>query len=141
MVGYKNERYLDFGRAAARIDDAFGFVPARFAALCMVVVAPTAGLSARGAWRVWRRDRFNHASPNSAQTESAMAGALGVQLAGDAVYFGKLVEKPTMGDATRPIERGDVRRANRLMVSASVLALIVLGAVRAVAVLLVGSLV
>lgn len=130
MVGYKNERYLDFGRAAARVDDVLGFVPARLAALCMIAAAPAAGLSAKGAWRIWRRDRFNHASPNSAQTESTMAGALGVELAGSAVYFGKLVEKPTMGDATRPIEREDVRRANRLMVLASALSLVVLGGAR-----------
>ena len=130
MVGYKNERYLDFGRAAARVDDVLGFIPARLAALCMIAAAPAAGLSAKGAWRIWRRDRFNHASPNSAQTESAMAGALGVELAGSAVYFGKLVEKPTMGDATRPIKREDVRRANRLMVLASALSLVVLGGAR-----------
>lgn len=130
MVGYKNERYLDFGRAAARVDDVLGFVPARLAALCMIAAASAAGLSAKGAWRIWRRDRFNHASPNSAQTESAMAGALGVELAGSAVYFGKLVEKPTMGDATRSIEREDVRRANRLMVLASALSLVVLGGAR-----------
>lgn len=130
MVGYKNERYLDFGRAAARVDDVLGFIPARLAALCMIAAAPAARLSAKGAWRIWRRDRFNHASPNSAQTESAMAGALGVELAGSAVYFGKLVEKPTMGDATRPIEREDVRRANRLMVLASALSLVVLGGAR-----------
>ena len=130
MVGYKNERYLDFGRAAARVDDVLGFIPARLAALCMIAAAPAAGLSAKGAWRIWRRDRFNHTSPNSAQTESAMAGALGVELAGSAVYFGKLVEKPTMGDATRLIEREDVRRANRLMVLASALSLVVLGGAR-----------
>ena len=139
MVGYKNERYLDFGRAAARVDDVLGFVPARLAALCMIAAAPAAGLSAKGAWRIWRRDRFNHASPNSAQTESAMAGALGVELAGSAVYFGKLVEKPTMGDANRPIEREDVRRANRLMVLASALSLVVLGGARIALVVAAGA--
>ena len=139
MVGYKNERYLDFGRAAARVDDVLGFVPARLAALCMIAAASVAGLSAKGAWRIWRRDRFNHASPNSAQTESAMAGALGVELAGSAVYFGKLVEKPTMGDATRSIEREDVRRANRLMVLASALSLVVLGGARIALVAAVGA--
>lgn len=141
MVGYKNERYLDFGRAAARVDDVLGFVPARLAALCMIAAAPVAGLSAKGAWRIWRRDRFNHASPNSAQTESAMAGALGVELAGSAVYFGKLVEKPTMGDATRSIEREDVRRANRLMVLASALSLVVLGGARIALVAAAGAMV
>lgn len=139
MVGYKNERYLDFGRAAARVDDVLGFIPARLAALCMIAAAPAAGLSAKGAWRIWRRDRFNHASPNSAQTESAMAGALGVELAGSAVYFGKLVEKPTMGDAARPIEREDVRRANRLMVLASALSLVVLGGARIALVVAAGA--
>ena len=139
MVGYKNERYLDFGRAAARVDDVLGFVPARLAALCMIAAAPAAGFSAKGAWRIWRRDRFNHASPNSAQTESAMAGALGVELAGSAVYFGKLVEKPTMGDANRPIEREDVRRANRLMVLASALSLVVLGGARIALVVAAGA--
>lgn len=139
MVGYKNERYLDFGRAAARVDDVLGFVPARLAALCMIAAAPVAGLSAKGAWHIWRRDRFNHASPNSAQTESAMAGALGVELAGSAVYFGKLVEKPTMGDATRSIEREDVRRANRLMVLASALSLVVLGGARIALVVAAGA--
>ena len=72
---------------------------------------------------IWRRDRRKHASPNSAQTESACAGALGVQLAGPAYYFGQRYEKPTIGDALRPIETEDILRANRTMYAASVLAL------------------
>lgn len=130
MVGYKNERYLDFGRASAKLDDVANFLPSRFAALCMVAVAPLVGMPARRAFRVWRCDRFNHASPNSAQTEAAMAGALGLRLAGDAVYFGTLVHKPFIGEATRPIEREDVARANRLMLAAAVLALLVCAVVR-----------
>lgn len=123
MVGYKSERYLHFGRAAARLDDAANYLPARFAALMMVPAASLAGLSAKEAFRIWRRDRRNHASPNSAQTEAACAGALGIRLAGDARYAGAVVEKPTIGDATRPIEPGDIIRANRLMYLTGILAL------------------
>lgn len=101
MVGYKNERYLYFGRAAAKLDDAANYLPARMAALLLAGAAALTGQDARGALRIWRRDRRSHASPNSAQTEAVMAGALGVQLAGPASYFGKLYEKPTIGDALR----------------------------------------
>ena len=104
MVGYKNERYIDFGCASARLDDVLNWIPSRLSALLMIAVCPIVGLDARGAARIWRRDRRRHASPNSAQTESACAGALGLRLAGPAVYFGKLVEKPTIGDASREIE-------------------------------------
>ena len=107
MVGYKNERYIDFGCASARLDDAANWIPSRLSALLMIAVCPIVGLDARGAARIWRRDRRRHASPNAAQTESACAGALGLRLAGPAVYFGKLVEKPTIGDASR----GRPRRA------------------------------
>ena len=82
------------------------------------------GIYGKNAWKIWRRDRRNHASPNSAQTESAMAGALGVRLAGPASYFGELHEKPTIGDPLRPIEPEDILRANDLMVTAGALALI-----------------
>ncbi len=114
MVGYKNERYLHFGRAAAKLDDAANCLPSRIAALLWVAAAALTGNDAKGAWRIWRRDRRNHASPNSAQTESACAGALGVQLAGPATYFGQYYDKPTIGDATRPIEPEDILRANRM---------------------------
>lgn len=119
MVGYRNERYLDFGRAAARLDDAANWLPSRLAALLSVAAAPLAGLSARGAWRVWRRDRRRHASPNAGQIEAAFAGALGLALNGDATYFGRVVHKPVLGDATRAIEPDDIARANRLMLCAS----------------------
>lgn len=115
MVGYRNERYRYFGTAAARLDDVVNWLPARLSALLMVALAPLAGLDPEGAWRIWRRDRKKHKSPNSAQTEAAMAGALGVQLAGDAYYFGELHHKPTLGDDSRPVEPEDIRRANRLM--------------------------
>lgn len=139
MVGYKNERYIDFGCASARLDDAVNWIPSRLSALIMIAVCPIVGLDARGAARIWHRDRRRHASPNAAQTESACAGALGLRLAGPAVYFGKLVEKPTIGDASREIEWGDIARATRLMLAASVCALVVFGAVRAAVVLAVGA--
>ncbi|GHU60117.1 cobalamin biosynthesis protein CobD [Clostridia bacterium] len=115
MVGYKNEKYMYFGRAAARVDDVFNFIPARLTALFMIVAAKFAGFDSGGAFRIYKRDRRNHKSPNSAQTESVCAGALGIQLAGSASYFGKPVEKPTIGDALRDIAPGDIRGANRLM--------------------------
>ncbi len=130
MVGYKNERYLDFGRASARLDDVVNFVPARFAALCLIVSAPLVGLSGEGAWRVWRRDHARHASPNAAQTEAVMAGALGVRLMGPAPYAGRMVDKPTIGDAVRPIQVEDIRRANRLMVAGVLVALAVASCIR-----------
>ena len=128
MVGYKNTQYLYFGRAAAKLDDVANYLPSRIAALLWVAAAALTGNDARSAWRIWRRDRRNHASPNSAQTESACAGALGVQLAGPAYYFGEYYPKPTIGDALRPIEPQDILRANRMMYAASILA-VVLGLV------------
>ena len=127
MVGYKNDMYLDFGRWAARLDDGVNYVPARLSALAMIAAAPLVGLDGKNAWRVWRRDRRNHASPNSAQTESACAGALHVQLGGSASYFGKHYEKPTIGDGDRPIERADVERACKLMYGTSALVLLLYG--------------
>lgn len=125
MVGYKNEKYLYFGRFAAKVDDVLNYIPARLSALFMVAAAGLTGLSAKNAWKIFKRDRYNHASPNSAQTEAAMAGALGVQLAGDAWYFGTLYKKKTIGDALRPVECEDIRRANRLMHASAGLLLIV----------------
>ena len=124
MLGYKNDRYLYFGRAAAKLDDAANYLPSRLAALLWVAAAFFTGNHADGAWHIWRRDRRNHASPNSAQTESACAGALGVQLAGPAFYFGKYYPKPTIGDPVRPIEPEDILRADRMMYAASLLALL-----------------
>ena len=135
MLGYKNEKYLYFGRCAAKLDDAANWLPSRLAALLWVVAAALTGNSARGAWRIWRRDRRCHASPNSAQTESACAGALGVQLAGPAYYFGEYYDKPTIGDPLREIEPRDILRANRMMYAESLLALVLGLAVRLMLVL------
>ena len=123
MLGYKNEKYLYFGRAAAKLDDVANYIPSRLAALLWIMAAAFTRNDAKGAWRIWRRDRRNHASPNSAQTESACAGALGVQLAGPAYYFGEYYPKPTIGDPLRPIEPEDILRAERMMYVASGFAL------------------
>ena len=116
MLGY-------FGRAAAKLDDAANYIPSRLAALLWVAAAAFTRNDAKGAWKIWRRDRRKHASPNSAQTESACAGALGVQLAGSAYYFGEYYAKPTIVDPRRPIVPEDILRANRMMYVASAFAL------------------
>lgn len=123
MVGYKNERYLDFGRAAAKLDDIVNYVPSRIAARLMIFSCYFLGgkFIPSEAKRIYLRDRLKHASPNSAQTESACAGALGIQLAGDASYFGKLVHKPTIGDARRKVEAEDIVLANKLMYGTTIL--------------------
>lgn len=117
MLGYKNDKYMYFGRFAARLDDVVNFIPARISAYLMIAAAFIGGrqFDGKNAYRIFKRDRFNHASPNSAQTESVCAGALRVQLAGDAVYFGKLVKKKYIGDGLREIEYEDIKRANGLM--------------------------
>lgn len=130
MIGYRNERYLFFGRAAARMDDVMNYIPARLAALLMLLASLPAGLDSAAALRIWKRDRRKHKSPNSAQTESVCAGALGIQLAGDAVYFGKTVEKTLIGDARRTPVPEDILRANRLLYGTSFLSLLVMEAAR-----------
>lgn len=130
MVGYKNERYRYFGTCAALLDDVVNFIPARLSGLLMVVASAVFGFDGRQAFRIFKRDRRNHASPNSAQTEAVMAGALNIQLAGNACYFGKLYEKPTIGDAVRPVEIEDIKKANRLLYSTAVLSVIVFGLIR-----------
>lgn len=132
MIGYKDEKYADIGRFAAKLDDVLNYIPSRSTALFMIIAAPLAGLDGRNAFRIWKRDRRNHASPNSAQTESVCAGALHLRLAGDAWYFGKLHKKQYIGDNDRPIEPADIRRANKLMYVTSALMLIFSAAVRCV---------
>ena len=136
MLGYKNEKYINFGRVPAKLDDAANYIPSRIAALLWVLAAGFTGNSVKGAWKIWRRDRRNHASPNSAQTESACAGALGVQLAGPAYYFGEYYDKPTIGDPLRPVMPEDILKANRMMYAESILALVLGLLVRAAFVLL-----
>ena len=134
MIGYKNDKYLYFGRAAAKLDDFVNFIPARISAYLMILASFMGGKDYNGkkAKEIFKRDRFNHASPNSAQTESACAGALHLRLAGDAWYFGELHKKPYIGDEDRAIEPADIRRSNRLMYGTSVLMLLLSAAVRCI---------
>ena len=115
MIGYKNDKYLNFGRFAAKLDDIANFIPARISAYLMIFASFILGFNYKGAYKIYSRDKYNHASPNSAHTESVCAGALNVQLAGNAYYFGKLYEKPTIGDDLRPINYDDIKKANKLL--------------------------
>ncbi len=135
MLGYKNDRYLYFGRCAAKLDDVVNYLPARISGWLMIAAAYFTGMNGKNARRIFLRDRRNHASPNSAQTEAVMAGALGVCLAGNACYFGKLYEKPTIGDPLRPVEPEDIVRANRLLYATAFLGLVLFSLIRFVIIL------
>lgn len=130
MVGYKNEKYLYFGRAAAHLDDIVNYIPARISALVMIGASFLMKLDGPNAWKIFIRDRHNHASPNSAQTEAVAAGALDVMLAGDAYYFGQLYHKKTIGDDIRPIEVNDIRVMNRLMYASAWISLVLMSVVK-----------
>ena len=130
MVGYKNEKYLNFGRCAAKFDDIMNYIPARISAWLMVAASYVCGFDGKNAAKIYKRDRYNHASPNSAQTEAVMAGALDIQLAGNAYYFGKLYEKPTIGDNIRPVESQDIKRANRLLYVSAAMAVALFAGIR-----------
>lgn len=135
MLGYKNEKYLYFGRFPARMDDVFNYIPSRTTALLMTAAAFLTGMDGKNAWKIYLRDRRKHASPNAAQTEAVCAGALRVRLAGDAVYFGRLYKKEYLGDSLRPIEAEDIRRAGRLMYVTAVLMLLIFGVLKAAVIL------
>ena len=137
MLGYKNDRYLYFGRIPAKMDDIFNYIPARITGLLMTAAAFLTGLDGKNAWKIYRRDRRKHASPNAAQTESVCAGALGVQLAGDAVYFGKVYKKEFIGNALRRIEPEDILRTRRLMYAAEFLTFLLCGGLKLALILLV----
>jgi adenosylcobinamide-phosphate synthase len=115
MYGHKNERYLHFGRSAALVDDAANFLPARLSGLLLIVAAWLLRLNGAGAKKMFFRDRLNHASPNGGHPEAAVAGSLDIQLGGDSSYFGKMVSKPTLGDALRPLRPEDIVATNHLM--------------------------
>ncbi|HAB60067.1 MAG TPA: cobalamin biosynthesis protein CobD [Lachnospiraceae bacterium] len=121
MIGYKNDKYINLGRFAAKLDDVVNYIPARFSAFMMILSAYMLGMDGKNAYRIYKRDRYKHASPNSAHTESVCAGALCVRLAGDAYYFGKLHKKEYIGDALREIETEDIKRANRLLYMCAIL--------------------
>jgi len=124
MVGYKNEKYLYFGRCAAKLDDVANFIPARITGLLMIGAAYFLNLDVQGAWKTFWRDRYNHLSPNSAMTESVAAGALNIQLGGGHFYFGKWVHKDTIGDDIRPVKAEDIVATNSLLYMTAILSLI-----------------
>ena len=131
MIGYVEEKYFYIGKFAAKLDDVLNYIPARVSGILVIISAFVLRYDYKNAFRIFKRDRRKHASPNSAQTESAMAGALGVQLAGDAVYFGKVVKKPTIGDDIRPVEAEDIKRANNLVDLSTLLGLVFFAGIRA----------
>ncbi|MDR2782254.1 MAG: adenosylcobinamide-phosphate synthase CbiB [Treponema sp.] len=131
MIGYKDQRYIDFGRAAAKLDDLLGWIPARIAARLLIISAAMLHFNAGNARKIYKRDRFNHASPNSGHTEASCAGALGLMLGGDAYYGGKLEQKPVIGDELRRAEAFDIVRAVRLMYVSSVIFVVIAGAILA----------
>lgn len=135
MIGYKDEKYLYLGRTAAKLDDVLNYIPARLSAYLMTAAAYLLRMDGKNAWRIYRRDRMNHASPNSAQTEAVCAGALQVQLAGDACYFGKLYKKKYIGDDLRPVEAEDIVRAGSLLYGTAVLTFLLTGAVKIIVLL------
>ena len=128
MVGYMDEKYRDIGWSSAKLDDILNYIPARLTALLMILAAFLTGMDGPNAFRIVRRDHANHKSPNCAWSEAAAAGALHIQLGGTHEYFGKPVEKPTIGDADRPAEREDIRRANRLLYVTSGLMILIIAA-------------
>ena len=132
MIGYRNEKYKDLGWFAAHLDDILNYLPSRLTALLMIAVCPILRMDGRNAYRIWKRDRRKHASPNSAQTESACAGALHLRLAGDAQYFGIIHRKPFIGDDDRPIVPDDIPKSNRLMYGSSFLMLLLCIAIRCI---------
>ena len=129
MVGYKNDKFLYFGRCAAKLDDLANLIPARITGLVMIAAAFLLGLNGPGAWKVFWRDRYNHLSPNSAMTESVTAGALNIQLGGDHFYFGKLVHKDTIGDNIRPVCPEDIKKTNNLLYMTAVICLLLFSAI------------
>lgn len=131
MLGYVEPPYKNVGLVPAKLDDVFNFLPARISALLMLLAGAILRLDVKNGLKIFKRDRYHHASPNSAQTESVCAGLLGLRLAGDAWYHGVLHKKAYIGDANRPIEPDDIPRACRLMCMTALLALILAAAVKA----------
>ena len=129
MIGYKNDRYLYFGRTAARLDDICNYIPARLGAVLLTLSAFLLGYDGKQAWKIYKRDRYCHASPNSAHGEAVIAGALHIRLAGDAWYFGKLYKKPYIGDDDRPVEPEDIKRAGKIMFGAEGILILVFAVV------------
>ncbi|MBR0135822.1 MAG: cobalamin biosynthesis protein CobD [Clostridia bacterium] len=140
MLGYIEPPYKHFGLVPAKLDDVFNFIPARVSAMLMLLGGGMLGFSMKNGFRIFRRDRYKHASPNSAQTESVMAGLMGLRLAGDAYYHGVLHKKEFIGDPLREIENDDIRRSNGIMFMTALLALILFGGLRLAALVLINAL-
>ena len=126
MVGYKNEKFMYFGKFSARLDDVFNFIPARISAMLMIIATFILRLNAKNAIKIYIRDRYNHLSPNSAHTEAVCAGALGLQLGGASTYKGKVVEKKTIGDNIKNASINDILLANKLMYVSTIILIIIL---------------
>lgn len=139
MIGYKNDEYIYFGRYAAKLDDAANFIPSRLSALMMILASVILKKDYKNAIRVFKRDRFKHSSPNSAQTESVCAGALRIQLAGSAYYFGKLYKKPFIGDSIECIKAINIVDANRLMYVSAILTMLIFGGLKLIIILIGGD--
>ena len=125
MVGYKNEKYMDFGKFSAKVDDAANFIPARITGILIVFASMILGYDYKNSLKIFIRDRKNHSSPNSAHSEASVAGALGVQFGGKVSYFGKETDKPTIGDKTKEFELEDIRKNIRIMYVTSFLSLVI----------------
>ena len=150
MIGYKNDKYMYFGRFAAKMDDVFNYIPARIGGCLMVVAAGAAQIceklkgtdkihySIKNAWKIYKRDKKKHSSPNAAQTEAACAGALMVALSGDNYYFGRLVKKPQIGDDIRELETEDIKRSNLLLYITAFLMVVMVSVIRLVLLLQAG---
>ena len=125
MVGYKNEKYMDFGKFSAKVDDVANFIPARITGILIVLASMILGYDYKNSLKIFLRDRKNHSSPNSAHSEASVAGALGVQFGGKVSYFGKEIDKPTIGDKTKEFELEDIRKNIRIMYVTSFLSLVI----------------
>lgn len=125
MVGYKNDKYINLGFASAKIDDIANYIPARISVLLMTIGSLILSYDYKNCFKIAIRDRKNHKSPNCPYSEGAVAGALGIQLGGTNIYFGKSVYKPTIGDKLREVEIDDIARANKIMYASSAISLIV----------------
>ena len=139
MVGYKNDKYLYFGRCAAKLDDVANFIPARISGLLMVAAAYFLNMDASGSWRIFKRDRRHHLSPNSAMTESAAAGALGIKLGGGHFYFGKWVPKDTIGDEVKKTDAEDIVKMNGLMYMTCILSILTFSLVYLIKIFIIGE--
>ena len=136
MLGYVEPPYKNIGLIPAKMDDVMNFIPSRLSALLMLTAGGFWGLDVKNGWRIFKRDRFNHASPNSAQTESVCAGLMGLRLAGDAWYHGVLHKKLYIGDEIRPIRCTDIPLAGRLLYATAILSLLVFAGVKVLILLL-----